>query len=737
MVTVIKKKDLAVDRRTVIQNASLAIRDIYDAIVELVTNADDRYQVLNRPGRIEIEVEERRGNRPSILRVRDFADGMTSDVMEAKLSRMGGRVSGLEAGLSVRGTNSRGAKDVAALGRVTFESVADDGALHSCAITRFMEFELGAREDATDTRRSELGILQGTGTVVTIELESASRIPRHETLLEHVASLVRLRDIIRDPQRTIVLRRLQQGKESRVQFPQLEGRKRVSERFAIPGYPGAEAKLVIYRAPKPFARAKDRFRLGGILVKSRHAIHESTLFDSSLDTDPCAAWFYGRLSCDAVDDLWNDFDERYANRQEPRSHNPVPILDPSRKSGLTRDHPFVMALYAEALKRLRPLVEEERRREENERTRVESKKTRNRLDSLEKAANQFMEEWAEEGDDEPSREPDPRVGGKRFKEHGYALNPPFAQVVAGHSLRFSLSVLHESFPELEVGETVQIECLTSDISSVPRFVPLEAHPTKEGVLHASWKVTAEHATPATGIKARVGAIHAESAIEVFESDADRYGNIKSLIFARKRYRIRQDRGRKRVQVFAPLEYVAECGSELAVSISGDGFLISGDTCLKARNDLGIAIAEFEIKIRGKATTAGTVEARLGVHLAEAEVLQVEPPGSGIQIKLEDVDHGAMRYRWKKNELEIAARHPSLARYLGSKVENFPGQEEKHFRVLLGEIVADAVCSELLRKNIEADPIDYENADWDRYYAEFSEYMARFLPIAHKHVLPEG
>ena len=43
---------------------------------------------------------------------------MDSQTMDAKLSKMGGRESGLEKGEDVRGTHSRGAKDVAALGHV-------------------------------------------------------------------------------------------------------------------------------------------------------------------------------------------------------------------------------------------------------------------------------------------------------------------------------------------------------------------------------------------------------------------------------------------------------------------------------------------------------------------------------------------------------------------------------------------------------------------------------------------
>ena len=98
------------------QNAQMAVRDVYDALVELITNADDRYVLLKaKKGCIEIEVERRRKGTLSIVRVRDFADGMTLDDMTKKLKRVGDRVSGMEKGKPVRGTNSRGAKDVAIL----------------------------------------------------------------------------------------------------------------------------------------------------------------------------------------------------------------------------------------------------------------------------------------------------------------------------------------------------------------------------------------------------------------------------------------------------------------------------------------------------------------------------------------------------------------------------------------------------------------------------------------------
>jgi hypothetical protein len=104
VVTKQKIRPLQAHTRALIQVAKHAVHDVYDAITELVTNADDRYQVLKRNGVIEIEVERRRGKKPNILRVRDFADGMNATTMEKKLSFLGGRDSGLDKGELVRGT---------------------------------------------------------------------------------------------------------------------------------------------------------------------------------------------------------------------------------------------------------------------------------------------------------------------------------------------------------------------------------------------------------------------------------------------------------------------------------------------------------------------------------------------------------------------------------------------------------------------------------------------------------
>ena len=734
-------KDVTATRRNLHQNASMAVRDVYDAIVELVTNPDDRYQRLkdtgrlDRPGEIHIEVIRARKGQSKIL-IRDFADGMTAEDMDLKLAKMGERVSGLEGGHRVRGTNSRGAKDVAVLGKVSFESIAEDGQFHQCVITGRLKFTLLPSQPVTLSVRKRLGIPKGTGTVVTIDVDKRYPLPQHDTLRQIIPDLVQLQDLLRSPDRRIILRDLTKKREHELHAHVYEGKRLVSETLYVPGFEGVTAKLTIFRSKKRFEGGGPlpvRARRGGILIKSKHAVHQATLFDAALESDPHAQWFYGRLVCDFIDDLCVDWDERFHKDLPPTTENPILILDPNRKAGLTREHPFVKSLFGEALRKLRPLVDQERRSAEGQRTALESKATRGRLDKLEKAAMAFMDEQEEV---EVSTDPSDPVAGSPFRERGYSLSPPFTKMVKGHSRKYWLNVHQARFPAVELGETVQIRALSQDIS-VPQFSILEKHANQAGVLQALFSIKAEVATPATGLQVRVGPIVTDATLEVVESEADLYADVTELKFKRKRYTIRSDNGRKHVQVFAPIEQVPE-PRRLEVTIDRAGLKVVGECKLVPKPRFGVAVADFRLKTNG-ATEGRTfsVRASLGESVAETQVVVEAPPGAGISIKFEEIDLENQRYQWIGNVIEIAALHPSLRRYLGSKAEGFKGQDDKHFCVLLAEIVADAVCSETLRHKIKQAPFDWEGQDWDSYYMEWSKLLTKFLPTAHEIVVPDA
>ena len=666
--------------RRLIQDSKMAIRDIYDALVELITNADDRYQILGISGRIEIELIRRRaatGESPT-LRVRDFADGMSTEVMSQKIGRTGGRVSGMEQGRAVRGTNSRGAKDIAALGKVTFESIPGDGRVHACEVSEYFDFTLYEPTKVTKAERKRLGIPGGTGTVVTIELTAVRNIPSYVNLKKYLRLLVPLRDIIRDSERKIILKDGAK-KQTVIEPPVLAGRDRLKVAFKVPGYAGAEAKLTIRRTSEQLEREKPRFRRGGILIKSRHAVHEATLFDKDLETDPHALRFFGRLVCDHIDELWNQFDQRVEARADPDSSNPMPVLDPSRRSGLTRAHPFVKSLFAEALKRLRPLIEEERRNADSERATIESQATRKRLDALGRAVTKFLER--EGAEDDVARDGS-GTSRRLFQESGYSLSPPFAKIVIGQSIPCTLRVRQSTFPEIEHGATVHIECLTEEVATDKRFVPIESHPTEDDVLQASWKLKGIQPTTASGIKVSIGPITGECTVEVLGSRADEFKDLEELGFEKSRYRIKVSGPKKRIRILAPLSLVSE-PTILNISVDNSRFKVSGNKILVPKKEAGVARCDIRVGISGKEDAKGIIVAKLKGEEATADLITFHPLGAGIKIKLEDIKIANQRYRWRQNVLEIAARHPTLKQYLGSAPQ-FQGQDDKHFRVMLAE-----------------------------------------------------
>ncbi len=724
-------KDITATRRNLIQNARLAIRDVLDAIVELVTNADDRYQILGEGSTIEIEVERRRGDRASLLRIRDFADGMTGEAMDRKLSRTGERVSGLERGKAVRGTNSRGAKDICALGHLTFESIAAaDDRYHKCEITPFFEFIAHRSRQVTPAIRRRVGIQEGTGTLVTLEIEPKHAVPRYDTLLAKLERLVPLRNIVRDPHRNILLRDLNKGREDLVRPPKIAGKNQLKESFEVPGYPGTKAKLFVRRAKRRLERALPNLRLGGFLVESRRAIHEATLFDSALERDPHAAWFFGRLVCDAIDDLCTEYDDYIEEHRDPPAHNPVPLVDPSRRGGLTREHPFTKALFEAVLIRLRPLVEEERRRAEREKDSIESRATRRRLEALERAAAKFMKD---SGDEDLSTGPDRSDPNSSFTRLGFLLSPPFAQLLLGHSRIFTLSVSQQAHPAIRPSATVRVSALTPDLRVEQRAVRLESQPGRADYLSASWRVRAMLVSPATGIRAEVEQIAATSTVEVLESHADLYSDVDDLQFRRSRYRMKVDSVKRNIELLAPLSMFPE-PVRAEIHIDDPSFDIVGETNLRPEAALGIARCKLSVAAGPREARAALSATAAGCR-AEAHIESVTPLGSRLEIRIEDIDLEHQRYRWRQNVLEIAARHPSLSRYLGSREAGFPGQETRHFRLLLGEIVAEAVCSKLLERQEQASPEAFDGANWIRYYTDFSRLMTAFLPVSHALVLP--
>jgi hypothetical protein len=208
------------------------------------------------------------------------------------------------------------------------------------------------------------------------------------------------------------------------------------------------------------------------------------------------------------------------------------------------------------------------------------------------------------------------------------------------------------------------------------------------------------------------------------------------MFSRKQARVTAGGKKKTVVLLAPIALVPQ-STEFEVKCD-EGFEILGQRILVPSADTQVAQCRLVVRSR-KENVFGTLTARVAGEEASIRLQTVPPKGSSISIKVRDIDLGNQRYMWRGStlELQIAARHPSLARYLGRESDGFPGQDKKHFRLLLAEIVGDAVCGKIIERREKAGAYDDEQQDWNQFYAEFSSLMTRFLPTAHKLVLPDA
>lgn len=320
-------------------NRQYAVRDVFDALVELVTNSDDSYHRLfvsgssdKDGGQILLEYMEQRKDAPSLLSIRDRAEGMTLQDMLSKFGEVGTRTSTE----GDRGFMARGARDCTELGELLVESIRDDR-YYACKITPTLEIiplSDGTSPFNTLAKRQQLGIARGDGTSVTLSVASHHKMPRVARIVTELPWHFAIRDMLSqrsstrlqvvnlntpsDPPQRCVFR----SPDAEIIEDHLE--------YRIPQYPEAVAHLTILRAPEPFETTTDRrFRRSGFLVKSERAIHDCTLFLPEFENSPHAARYFGRIDCPYIDRLLSEYDDyRLRGTPFPKS-NPILLIDPT------------------------------------------------------------------------------------------------------------------------------------------------------------------------------------------------------------------------------------------------------------------------------------------------------------------------------------------------------------------------------------------------------------------------
>ena len=737
------QEDIKVNPRYVKFNRGVAIKDVFDALVELITNSDDSYHRLYKSqlrasdgGPVLIEICRGFKNQ-SVLIVRDKAEGMTLNLMRQKLGQIGCKSS--ESG--DRGFMARGAKDCTILGDVQFESIVDDK-YYKATITQDLKFTPQEDGKSVDSSlRKTLRLDRGNGTVVTIILTQQQRIPQSTKICDNLPLHYALRDIMDEKAPAEILFRHINIKEKpkKLSYYQPQGKLVVKEEYSIPGYTDVKANLFIFEAPEILEDISDKFRKSGLIIKGERGIHECSLLQPSFEKDDLARKFFGRIECKHIDFLLDAYDKKISDGKPPTIDNPRLLIDPNRQRGLDREHPFTRALLELPTQKLKELLDKERSKLKKSTEDIVSEGLKKKLDKLAQAASKYLSQQIEDLDSGVTED---EVDEEAFAKKGVLIYPTYANVAIGNIRTFGVYVNRKIFNKESADITLKsdspaIEFLSATIKLIP-------HKTKKNLLYGRFSIKGLSLKDGVCIETKCeGLPKVEALINVIENKIEEHQFVAPLEFEHKQYNIKEGSS-KTIFVFAKYPEVVNKETEIKIVSSDNVSLpIKGKCILLPVQGSNFARADIIIEARRLCGESIMLSAELNEVKANTKIKisQKEEHGIPLKIEIKDEDFGNYRAKWGDHEgkphlLLISSRHPSLKRYLGPG-PNFDGQHTTHFRAILAEIVAECVCRKSLFTEAQHQSWLFHWADQKEDYliaqtimAELHKRMKEFLPIAH-------
>ena len=340
------RRQLRVTERAILQLATSVVRgDPIKSLVELITNSDDSYRRMESHneasyGRIMITLD-RKLNTLSVL---DFAQGIDVDSMDECVGTYGSDTSGFSSGHAVRGFYGRGLKEaILGLGSGTVRSIRN-GFYSECCLDENGLYQRQERRVAFLSDYVELSVPYGkNGTKISTKVTKIKKLPAFDWVGFALANHTSLRDIMQSSHRRVIFT---DGQKCTILNYRAPGGHVILKKRAIP-IPGFKATLdlTIYRCDKPLSQ--DGYtRDGGILIRSKHSIHDSTLF--KFDYNPYATRLFGEVRCDYIEELM--------------ARGELVVND--KRDGLEQHHPFSKTLRKVVENELQPLVELEMAQQE-------------------------------------------------------------------------------------------------------------------------------------------------------------------------------------------------------------------------------------------------------------------------------------------------------------------------------------------------------------------------------------
>lgn len=468
------------------------------------------------------------------------------------------------------------------------------------------------------------------------------------------------------------------------------------------------------------------------MIKGKRAIHECSLLKPEFEKDPNSTRYFGRIDCTYIDDLLIEYDEYRNNGVDFPKSNPRLLIDPNRRTGLIREHPFTQALFQVPSENLRALIAKDRESEKEQRKEIASRETKRRLKRLARLASNFMKQQLEDISELTSGED---IDQTAFSEKGVMIVPTYVRIMVGEEKKLWMYVKKDLINTDNVEGTIHKDSNAIDvIDSTFKFSP---HKKRDDRFVGTFRVRGRYPSDSPAyLYAKVdGLPEAEAIVKVGERGVEIRDFTMPLEFQHAQYSVKEGSTRT-LRLFALYPDVVNTETPVKVwSDDSSAVVVRGSHRLIPIS--GTNFARADIVIQGRRLNSKT-DIRANVNgrdaLATVRVIQKDLGGVPIEIELRPEDFNNFRAMWadhegKPNLLLISANHKSISRYLGPASTDYEGQESPLFGLLLAEIVADSVCRKILRLDAKDHPWEYRLSDLGDNVA----IIERVLALLHRNI----
>ena len=453
----IEKGVIEVDPRHTMRSIKSAIQgNVIKTLVELITNSNDSYTRIEESGNNingEILISyEKIGNRGNFS-VIDNAEGMSHDDIKQKLTKYGVAASGLLNGFSVRGYFGQGAKD-ALISMINGEIHSIKDGIYTCCKlyeeNHEPKYAIESSIPATKQLRRKVLIPEnGTTAKFSADPEFGITVPRLSTIQEEIANNYQLRKILMNDKRKIFLKSSAEKKQRHLKYKLPPGKEIRLEEFVINygDYPEFKITLSIWRSETELTQNGENRSGGLLIVDENDNVLGISMF--KFENEPLASHYFGEMRIEGFRELLK---------------NEEPVLKDERTSdGLDRTHPFCKELIGKTDSILQFVIDEEKKRKEQDSLIRMDKESRERFKKAFDILNEIAEIEAKDVEN---------LGGNTTNElepppNGFCIYPSFATVTVGkkYNLRLRIDtrkVLHSS--KIIINSTSQaLKLITNEI----------------------------------------------------------------------------------------------------------------------------------------------------------------------------------------------------------------------------------------------------------------------------------